>query len=83
MSMLKAPQPVQDVCATIDDLYVFSRVNDSSDDDIFADLLWLFSAVCLNDAISPHWRRFLWGYAAGSFPVFAHDVCGIDNGLED
>lgn len=83
MSIVKAPQPVQDVCATIDDLYVFSRVNHSSDDDIFAELLRLFSAVCMNDGISPNWRRFLWGYAAGSFPVFAHDVCGIDNGMED
>lgn len=75
--MIKAPQSVLDVCFTIDDLCAFAGFSQMSDNAILHELMLLFSSVCKNDSISADWRRFLWGYAAGSFPVFAYRLYGI------
>mgnify|MGYP000280698457 CR=1 FL=1 len=75
--MIKAPDSVLDVCITIDELCSFAGICHLSDNAILRELLLLFSSVCKNDSISAEWRRFLWGYAAGSFPFFAYRVYGI------
>ena len=79
--MKNVPDSVQAVCATIDELYVHHMFASSPRDEVMARLLGLFTAVCRDKSISLAWRQFLCGYASGSFPFFAHDVCGIDNGI--
>lgn len=81
--MIKAPQSVLDVCFTVDDLCAFAVFNHLSDNAILRELQLLFSAVCKNDSISADWRRFLWGYAAGSFPVLAYRLYGIVKWMDE
>lgn len=75
--MVKVPLSVQDVIFYIEDLCLFARVSNMTENAILHELLRLFSSVSKNDSISAEWRRFLWGYAAGKFPVFAYRVYDI------